>query len=261
MAKTLNTLLCTIAIFLLAYCWVYYCIKDRTLALCLSVIVALAACYLIWRAESKWETSKKKKLAYKKQLANFAEYLRYGENNAKLFEQTLHYYRFETSTIDFDNLIAKRDGKKCYVAIRFVKDSLTKDELCGAVIAAKRQKCDKLYIFTSKADKSLVDAANARIQTVVIDTANTYALFEQCEKLPSVPCKQISKPPFIVAKYALCRKRFGWYFASSLFMLAISLIAYFPWYTLTWATVCFALAAYSLLNRRYNSPPTHVSLD
>ena len=260
MSKVLNCLLCTVIVFLLSFLWIVYCLKDSTLAFALSLIVALASCYLIFKSLSKLDNGKKLKQAKKKNIASLSEYLRFNENNAELFAALLRYYRFEVNTFDYDNLVVTKDNVTGYVALRFNQDSLSKDEMCKAVVMAKRNKCSKLYIFTNKIDNSLVKLADKYLHTVSVDIANTYALFENCDKLPTLPKNAVKKSSFIVG-YAFNRRRFGWYFASSLFMLAVSVIAYFPWYTLSWATVLFALAVYSLLNTRYNTPPTNITLD
>ena len=261
MAKILNCILCSIAIFLLSLTWVYYCLRNSTLALWLALVIALAACYIIWRIQTKWEKGKKIKLAKRKKIAALGEYLRFGENNAELFSEMLRYYRFEVEKVNCDDLIVTKNGITSYVVTRFVQDSLSKEEIVRAVIAARRAKCSKLYVFANKAEKSLVDAANARIHTVTVDVANTYALFEQCDKLPDVKEIKPSKKPLVIAKYAFNRRRFGWYFTASLFLIALSVISFIPWYMLTWATVNFGLALYSLLNRRFNAIPTNVTLD
>lgn len=261
MAKILNTLLCTVAVFLLTFLWIYYCLKDSTLALWLSLAVALCASYVIWRAQSHWETGKQTKLAQKNKLTTFGEFLRFGLDNATLFADMMRYYRFDVIPVDYDNLIVSKNEIKSYVAIRFVQDSVSKDDLTKAVIAAKRAQCNKLYVFACKVDRTLIELANRHLPTVTVDLNNTYTLFEQCDKLPPLPSKpQIKKSPF-VAKYAFSRRRFGWYFGSSLFMLAISVVSYFPWYTLSWATVFLILAVYCLVNKRFNVLPTRVTLD
>ena len=261
MAKILNCILCTIAVFFLSFIWVYYCLRNSTLALWLSVVVAIATAYIVWRFLTERENGKKIKLAKRKSIAALSEYLRFGENNAQLFEDMLRYYRFEVEKLDYDNLIVVKNNVKSYVAMRFVQDSISKDELFKAVIAAKRADCSKLYVFANKADKQLVDIANVHIHTITVDIANTYALLEQCDMLPDIKEIKPSKKPFIIAKYAFNRRRFGWYFTASLFMLAISVISFIPWYMLTWATINFGLALYSLLNKRYNAVPTNVTLD
>lgn len=261
MAKILNCILSTVAVFLLFFTWAYYCLKDSALAFWLSLVVALAACYLIWRVLSQWESGKKIKLDKRKRIAALSEYLRFGEHNSKLFADMLRYYRFEVTEVNFDDLVVVKKNIKSYVATRFTQDGTSKEELCKAVIAAKRADCDKLYVFANKVDKALVDAANAHLHTVTVDVANTYALLEQCDKLPTLTDIKPSKRPFLVAKYAFNRRRFGWYFTASLFMIAISVVSYIPWYTLSWATVNLGLALYSLLNKRYNVTPTNVTLD
>ena len=261
MAKILNCILSTIAVFLLFFTWVYYCLKDSALAFWLSLIVAFATGYLVWRFLSKWENGKKIKLAERKNIATLSEHLRFGENNSELFADMLRYYRFEVTKVDYDNLTVVKNGVKSYVATRFTQDSISKEELCKAVVAAKRADCAKLYIFANKVDKSLLDSANAHLHTVAVDVANIYALLERCEKLPNITTKKPIKKPLIIAKYAFNRRRFGWYFSASIFMLAISVISFIPWYTLSWATINLGLALYSLLNTRFNVQPTNVTLD
>ena len=260
MSKILNCLLCTLIIFLLCFIWIVYCLRDTTLAFALSAIVTLSSCYLIWKSLSKFETGKKLKQAKKNNIASLSEYLRFNENNAELFSAMLRYYRFDVKSVDFDNLIVTKNNVTSYVALRFSQDSLNKEELCKTVVSAKRAKCAKLYLFTNKIDGALIRLAGKYLHTVSVDIANCYALFENSEKLPTLPKSAQRKASFIAA-YAFNRRRFGWYFASSLFMIAVSVIAYFPWYTLGWATVSFALAMYSLLNTRYNTPPTNITLD
>ena len=261
MAKILNSFLCAFAVFFLCFAWIYYSLKDDILAFLLSLIVALCTSYLIWKAQSHFDAGKKIKFAQKNAISSFVNLLRFGTDNAAIFEEMLRYYRFEVERVNYDSLIITKNGQKSYVAINFSHDSLNKDELRDAVIAAKRAACVRLYIFTAKAYTALVDVANGQIHTVTVDAQNTYALFEQCDKLPALPPQKTPKKATFVARYAFNRRRFGWYFASSLFMLLISFIAYFPWYTLGWATVFFALAVYSLVNKRFNVEPTRVSLD
>ena len=261
MAKILNSVLCAFAILFVCFAWVYYSLKDDVLAILLSLIVALCAWYLIWKAQSHIDFGKKIKLAQKNAVSSFVNFLRFGADNATLFENMLRYYRFELDRVNYDSLIATKNGQKSYVAICFQHDNVTKDELRDAVVSAKRAACEKLYIFTVKADSTSLATANGQVRTVVIDAQNTYALFEQCDKLPAIPQQKTPKKATFVARYAFNRRRFGWYFASSLFMLLISIISYFPWYTLAWATVFLALAVYCLVNRRFNVAPTRVNLD
>ena len=231
------------------------------LAFSLSAIVALCSSYLIWKALSSIDAGKKIKRAQKNAVASLVNFFRFGADNAVIFEEMLRYYRFEVERQGYDSLIVAKNGQKSYVAINFSHDNLTRDELRDAIISAKRADCKRLYIFTTKADSSSVSTANGQIHTVIIDAQNTYALFEQCDKLPTIPKQLPPKKATFVARYAFNKRRFGWYFASSLFMLLISLISYFPWYTLVWATVFFAIAVYSLVNKRFNVAPTRVSLD
>lgn len=259
MAKILDNILCTLTIFALTFLWTYYGIKDVAWAAGLSLVVALCSSYLLYRAFSKWESSKNAKKQRKKAVSDLTEYLRYGENNAELFGELFRYYNYTVTPVDYDGFIAEKDCK-CFVAICFSQNALTLDELRKAVITAKRNKADKLFVLAAKTDQPLVKTANAHIKTEFIDGANAYELLEQCDKLPKIPSARKTKTG-LVAKYAFCRKRFGWYLSSSLFMLVISVVSYFPWYTLSWATVMLGLALYCLLNKRFNPTSTSVSID
>ena len=261
MSKILNSFLCAFAVFFLCFAWIYYSLKDDILAFSLSAIVALCSSYLIWKALSQIDAGKKIKLVKKNAVASLVNFLRFGTDNAAIFEKMLRYYRFEVERQSYDSLIVTKNGQKSYVAINYSHDNLTKDELRDTIVSAKRANCARLYIFTTKADAASVATANGQIHTVIVDAQNTYALFEQCDKLPLIPAQKAPKKATFVARYAFNRRRFGWYFASSLFMLLISIISYFPWYTLGWATVFFCLAVYSLTNKRFNVAPTRVSLD
>ena len=261
MAKILNSFLCAFGIFFICFAWVYYSLKDDMLAFALAAIVALCSAYLIWKALGQIDAGNQIKIAKKKAVASFVNFLRFNANNAAIFENMLRYYHFEIEKQTYDSLIVSKNGQLCYVAISFAHDSLTRDELREAVVSAKRANCNALYVFTNKVDASSVSNANAHLSATFIDAENTYALFEQCDKLPTVPNKSTPKKATFLAQYAFNRRRFGWYFTSSIFMLLISLISYFPWYALAWATVFFCLAVYSLVNKRYNYTRTRVTLD
>ena len=261
MAKILNSFLCAFGIFFISFAWVYFSLKDDVLALALAAIVALCSAYLIWKALERIDTGKRVKSAKKKAVASFVNFLRFGVDNAATFENMLRYYRFEIIEKKYDSLIVTKSGQRSYVAINFLHDSMTRDELREAVVSAKRADCPNLYVFTTKADATSVASANAHLNAIFVDADNTYALFEQCDKLPNIPKQSAPKKVTFLAQYAFNRRRFGWYFTSSLFMLLISAISYFPWYTLAWSTIFFALAVYSLVNKRYNYAKTGVSLD
>ena len=260
MPKILNTLLCSIMIFLLAFMWAYVAIKDVSWSIVCAAILTAAFTYVIWRIADKWDSGKKIKQKRKKDVADLAEHLKFGEDNAQLFAELFRFYGFETDKTDYDSFVATKDGQKNYVAVCFEQDMLSRDRLRECVVTAKRIKADKLYIFANKIGTSEQRTAESYINTAFIDGNNAYELLEQCDKLPTITRRKPKKTS-LIAKYALCRQRFGWYFASCIFMIIISVFSFFPWYTLAWATVMFVLAVYSLFNKRYNTKKTQVSLD
>lgn len=261
MSKIFNVILCVIIIFMLVFCWTYLSLKNSALSAVLAAIVSACSCYILWQASTKWENGKNAKQKYKKQLSAFSEYLQFNADNASLLSDMLAYYGFEvTEKLDYDGCLTKKNGRTCLARFVFAQDTLGKDALRQCVLTAKRKNCDKLYIFCNKCDKSLQSLANEHIETAFVDVANTYALFEQCGKLPNFPVKKAKKTSF-VANYAFNKKRFGWYAFSSVFTLALSAISYLRYYLLVWATAFFLLAVYSLFNKKHNPLPTQITLD
>lgn len=260
MSKVLNNLLCTAGIFALAFLWTYYSLKSVTWAVALALIISLCSAYLIYRLQNKIGQVQNTKLQNKKAAAKLYDYLKYNDNNAEIFAQLYRYYNYQVSILDYDNFVASKEGVTTLVTLHYANDVLTTNDVAQAIVSAKRNKADKLCAYASKIDASVRKTAIQHFDVTFVDVANAYILLEQSDKLPSLPQIKPTKNSFI-AKYAFCRKRFGWYFGSCVFMTVISVIAYFPYYLLGWATVMLFLALYSLLNTRYNAKQTDVKLD
>lgn len=258
MAKIFDTILCTAMAFLLCFSWTNYCLKNAKIALALSCIVAACSCYLISRLLTKLQNNKENQYKRKKLSANFAKYLQFNNDNAQLFAQVFKFFGYQAETIDFDNLIATKT-EKTFVAICFQTAALSEFALQAAVVSAKRNSCAKLLIFANKAENSLLTLANQQIATQFLDTSNCLELFEQAEKLPRIPETKAPKAR-LVAAIAFNKKRFGWYLGGALFTLLTAAFSVVKLYLLMWSTVLFALANYSLLNKKYNSLPTDVKL-
>lgn len=259
MSKIINVILCVLAIFALCFAWICLTLKSVYAALALSALIAVCAGYLIWLALSRRQMRAQNKRAHKKSVADLAEYLRFGADNGQLFAEMLKYYRYDVLHTDKDVVTAQKDGAKTFVAVCFADDNLTKEELRRSVISAKRAECDKLVIFCSKANELQRETAHRHISTQISDAENTYKLLRESGKLPQITPYKVRKKSF-AAQYAFNRRRFGWYFASCAFMLLTTAVAYFKWYSLAWATVMFALAVYSLLNKKYNAVCSSVTL-
>lgn len=260
MPKILNVILCVILIFLLTFCWIYYSLKSVNLALGLASIVAIATGYILWQANTKWEKNKQIKQKHKNDVNSLREYLEFNGDNGELLADMLTYYDFEIINRGFDSLTVCKNGVNCYVATDFTRDTASRDFIRNSVLTAKRNGRQKLYIFCNKCDNPLQKLANEHVPTIFVDINNLYALLEQSGKLPELAQKKQKKASFI-ASYAFNKKRFGWYFLSSLFSLAVSFISYMKYYLLGWATAFFIIAIYCLLNKRYNHTPTSVTLD
>lgn len=247
-------------IFALSFLWVYYCLKSVTWAVTLSAIIALSSAYIMWRMQQKLSGVKTAKAQNKKAAANFHDYLKFNDDNAAVFAPLYTYYGYDVTAIDEDNFVAAKNGIASLVCLRFDEDSLRQPVLQQAIITAKRKKVNRVCIFCAKVDSPVRKTATAHYDVTFVDISNAYQLLESCDKLPNLPTVKQTKNSF-VASYAFCRKRFWWYFGSCIFMTSVSIVAYFPYYTLGWATVMLALALYSLFNTRYNPMQTAAKLD
>jgi len=247
-------------IFALSFLWIYYCLKSATLALVLGAVLAICSAYLIYRIQSKAGKVKSAKLQNKKAALDLHDFLKFNGDNSAVFSELYRYYGYQTEILDYDNFFAVKDDTSTYVSLCYTSDSLTSAETQKAIVEAKRRKADKLCIYCAKADAQLRKTAEAHFNVIFVDISNAYRLLEQSGKLPTLPKAARAKNSF-AAKYAFNRKRFWWYLGSSIFMTLISVVAYFPYYTLSWATVMLILALYSLFNTRYNAKQTDVKLD
>lgn len=260
MSKILNNLICTAMLFALSFLWVYYCLKSVVWAVTLAAVIALCAAYIMWRMQCRLGNIRTAKSQSKKNVLKLADYLKYNDDNSAVFAPLYGYYGYEVSVIDYDSFVVVKNNVKTLVCLRFEEDSLKQTALQQAIVTAKRSKLNKLAIYCAKADAAARKAASAHFDVTIIDVGNVYRLLSECDKLPTLPDAKPTKNSF-AASYAFNRKRFGWYFGSSIFMTLVSIVAYFPYYTLGWATVMLALALYSLFNTRYNAIQTTIRLD
>lgn len=247
-------------IFALSFLWVYFCLKSVIWAVALGLILALCSSYIIFRIQNKTGQITASKKQNKKAVASFYDYLKYNENNAALFTELYRYYGYAVDAVDYDSFVATKDCVSTYVMTLYGKDNVTANDVTECVRLAKRRKTDKLRLYACKIDSVALQNAQRRFDVAFVDVSNAYELFAQAGKLPIVPDVKPAKNSF-VAKYAFCRKRFGWYFASSVFTALLSLIAYFPYYLLGWSTVMLGLALYSMFNTRYNVKQTQIRLN
>ncbi len=259
MAKILNNILCIVMTFLLTFAWTVYCIKNARVAFWLALIVALCFGYIVFAALSKLQKNKYRKRTEQKKLKDFFAFLQFNKDNQVLFAPMLTFYRYEVSRIDFDSAIMTKDERELCVFL-FQSDSVNIGQIQNAVVCAKRNDCSKLTVFCNKADNTLQAVASSQIPSHFVDIANTYALFEQAEKLPEF-CHTNMPKQHIIPQYMFNKKRFGWYFAGAVFTLITASISFLKAYLLVWATILFGCALYCLFNKKYNKIPTNVKLE
>lgn len=259
MSKVINTILSTLLALFLAFAWARYLTRDNTASVLAAVIIAAATAYVCAYFTDRKQTKTQKIKQNKKLSAALCDRLMFEADNAALFAPMLAYYDYAITTYSNDYVVANKNGVNYYVAINFVADKLSLADLAAYIVAAERADCDKLLVFCNKVSPN-ANAAAGKFDYRIFNAEQTLQLFVTADKLPQLSEKTPRKNG-IVASYALSKGRFGWYFGGAIWMVAISFLSYFKVYSLLWATALFALAMYSLLNRRYNLPTTQNLLD
>ncbi|MBQ2805160.1 MAG: hypothetical protein IJF10_04690 [Clostridia bacterium] len=258
MARVLNNLLTSFLLFLLTFCWVKYCLKSNGIAFWCALIVAVCFCYLFGQVQ-KEQTAKTSKTNKKKwQLQSLFLALQFGENNSEIFAKTLRFFGYVPQVLNYETLVATKQNK-VLVALCYKQNCVTMEEYRNAVLLAKRNGCEQIFVFCKSTDSAVCAVAKTVFATTFVDLENTMDLMQQSGTLPPLAKTKTSNVG-LVASIALNKKRFGWYFVGALFTAVSAVFSVFPLYNLLWATALFALAVYSLANKRYNTQKTHFQL-
>lgn len=253
MKKIISTLICATAAFVLSLSWIKRITKQNDVSLFCASIIAVCFAVLIYYATIQSQNNKRKADKAIKQTAQFVTALEFGTHNADYFAEIFRYFGYKTKTVDFDNLIIEKNEEKSFVHLCYLP-SVPKNNLIGAVVAAKRNDCKKLYVFGQAASFEDVKTCDEQLPTTFIGCDEAYFLAKTSDKLILSEVKQ--KKPKIIARYAFNKKRFGWYLTGALYLGATSLLSFMPIYTLIWATVLFGVSLFCLFNKRFNGAKT-----
>lgn len=253
MKKIISTLICATAAFVLSLGWIRRITKQNDVSLFCASIIAVCFAVLIYYATIQSQNNKRKADKAIKQTAQFVTALEFGTNNADYFAEIFRYFGYKTKTVDFDNLIIEKNQEKSFVHLCYLP-SVPKNNLIGAVVAAKRNDCKKLYVFGQAASFEDVKTCDGQLPTTFIGCDEAYYLAKTSDKLILSEVKQ--KKPKIIARYAFNKKRFGWYLTGALYLGATSLLSFMPIYTLIWATALFGVSLFCLFNKRFNVAKT-----
>ncbi len=241
MNRFFNTFLTSILVFALTFSWLNYCTKSKILSALLALSTATAICTLMYltgkNKAQKQLTTKRERVA----LHTFDDFLVWNGNNAELFADLLAFCNYNTSILPNGYLLLQQNNKKYLATTCFVAtETLSPSVLQNAVATAKQVNATKILLFTNR---DLPVQVPFEMQTYNLQ--QTYALFCACGKLPAVKnCTQPAK------RFALSsvfnKKLFGKYAVGSLFLAVFSMFSFFPFYTLVWSSILFALALLSL---------------
>ncbi len=260
MAKFLDVFLSAVAIFFLAFAWIYHYLKNTTASLLGAVVFALCGGWLVFGILTSKQRKTHQKRAKKQQLTALFDYLCYHNDLCQVMLQMAKYYRFQAQKICDDHIVATKENNIVQLGFCFENTSLTNGEARKQIVQAKNNHAQKLILFCNGATAQVKTTAQEHFNVQFVDINNLFALLEQCNQLPTLANAKSKKSSYFL-QYALCKKRFRAYFAGGFFLLLTSALTFFPLYSIVWATALFGVAFYSLLNKKYNTQPTAVTLD
>ncbi|MCM1043744.1 MAG: hypothetical protein NC350_06060 [Corallococcus sp.] len=248
MAKYLNAFFITLTAFFPAFCWTYYATKVPLAsllagALCSAAALALCALYI------KNPPAKSKSL--KKEAEKLAMHFALtGEDETVCAH--LKYLGYAVEKESRHCYLAEKDGTKYYVGCRFTVEPISADDVISCAQSAKDCSADgAVLLCASCKQECLAYAKLTETKVTVCQASDVYQWLDKYGKLPDV--HQVPPPKLRpAAKFAFNAKRFPYYFSSAVFLFVISLISYFPLYTLLWATALSFLALYCKVNKRFN---------
>lgn len=260
MAKFLDVFLIAISIFFVAFCWIYYVMRDGKIALLLALIVGLCASYIVYRIVNNRHKKAQLSRSKKAQLQSFANYLCFCENIQSLVADLLKYYNFDTTYVKIDDIVATKNGIKYCVTWLLDDDCVSVWDVRKVVKMAKHQGAERLIVFCVGVKGAEITLANSQLQTKFVDVQSAYALFEQADKLPQLATSKVKKSAYF-CQFAFSKKRFGAYVTSGIFLLITSALTFFPLYAIVWGTALIVTGIYSLFNKKYNLAESVVTLD
>lgn len=259
MNKVLNCILTAFLSLLLGYAWCWYFTKIKTLSIVCAVVISACMIYLCWFVCDKTKAKTDSKNRRRATLQQLFARLYLEDNCSALFAPILRYFGYTTNTIDGQTLTASKNGSNSFVAMDFSARQIGATQLRQHVINAKQAGCTKLVIFCNGTDSSATQVTSL-FDVQLFDIAATADLMDNSNTMPQLDTAHTTQHNTLLATYAFNKKRFGWYTFSAIFLTATSFVSFFKIYNLLWATGLFALALYSLLNKRYNVPPCATTL-
>ncbi|HPG92746.1 MAG TPA: hypothetical protein PK675_04975 [Clostridia bacterium] len=248
MAKFFNVLLIGFAVFSLAFVWLYYFVKVAWISALCSGGIALCSCIILYKL-----LPFKTKKYYSKQRKDYLEKLElylslYG--GKEIVADVFRAKNYEIYFIE-NGFIAQKPERKLLVWVWFKFKPLARQDFSEILAVNRKINSDKIIIY-GKTDfdvKPLCEYSNTRCTVFSVD--DLCKILEQNNTLPDLPEISVKKDRKIFI-YAFNEKRFPYYIISSIALVGISFISFFPIYSLVMSALMLAAAIYSKYNKKYN---------
>lgn len=248
MAKFFNILLIAFAVFFLSFVWLYFYVKVTWISALCSGGIALASCLLLYKILPV-KTKKYRSRQKKKQLEKFEMFMA-TRDAAGAIEKVFQKKEYEIFNVK-GGFVAKKQNVMLVIPW-FGFESFTKQRLVEAVKTMRKVGADCILLFGGVGFDTKPICAYTDAKLIVFSVGDTYSLLEKNSLLPEMPDYAAKKDKQIFV-YAFNAKRFPYYILSSVALVAVSFVSFFPIYSLVAATALLAAAIYSKFNKKYNN--------
>lgn len=248
MAKFFNVLLIGFAVFMVSFVWLYYFVKVAWISAVCAGGITLCCCVILYKLlpfkTKKYYSKKRKDLLEKLEL--FLSINGGTEIVADIFSTK----GYETFFVK-NGFIASKAEKKLLICVWFKFSPLNKQNFAELIAFNRKINADKIIIY-GKTDfdiKPFCDYTDTRCTVFSVD--DLCKILEQNNTLPELPENTVKKDKKILI-YAFNEKRFPYYIISSIALVGISFISFFPIYSLIMSALLLAAGIYSKFNKKFN---------
>ncbi len=166
----------SIAVFLLAYAWINFYLRDLILTFFISLIVSFCTVFLLYyfigKKESKKNATKKESENFSKTILAFRVLSK--EDKKKILIQIIEKNAWKI--IDSENLIFLKDGKNCqFIIATHLK--INNESLINLIDEFRTDKVDKMFVICDDYAQNIKTNILKNLEIVLIDSKKFYYEF------------------------------------------------------------------------------------
>lgn len=246
---------CAVLIFFISFIWLRFYIHNSFLLYLISIIITLALSFLIYLIFKKKVRNFKLNKKEKKDKEIILNSLIF-ENNSEIIKFLSKFYTNEKLEMHRDFIIIK--SQKTLVVSNFCVDKLNLDFVLNSIKRCKKEKCERVIIFTNNYTKEIKNFVN-NIRTIDIKLINfdvfytDYILKEKIYPHFETIYEEKKQYKFKeLLSIAFKKEKTKNYLLTGIMFLVISIFTRYNIYYIIFTTIMFAFAIFSYFNKFYN---------